>query len=170
MEESPAADWGAVLQALEVLEARQTRTRLEVEELKAHAARRLALAGREYEEEIAGLRAAQATSAIQFERQSRALARHASVATRQSSAARKVAKRSSSLLQRARAEGERMRLELSSAHSTLALREREAQRLRKRVGKLEDQLVIEARSARDARAIVGKHADLLDEVARVLVC
>eukprot|EP00443_Scrippsiella_acuminata_P066394 CAMPEP_0115415176 /NCGR_PEP_ID=MMETSP0271-20121206/22962_1 /TAXON_ID=71861 /ORGANISM="Scrippsiella trochoidea, Strain CCMP3099" /LENGTH=256 /DNA_ID=CAMNT_0002839501 /DNA_START=51 /DNA_END=822 /DNA_ORIENTATION=+ len=157
-------EWRLVLDSLQSLENRQAAARAELQSLHRKLQNRAEAAAAVqavHEQEIAGLRAAQAAAVVQFERRSRALAAHASRARQMSSRARTVSLKARVAVQQARADAEAAEAQVQAANSVLAARAAERTKLRARVEELERKL--------EAQSLLGRRqATLLDDAAEAL--
>eukprot|EP00930_Biecheleria_cincta_P059162 TRINITY_DN44918_c0_g1_i1.p1 TRINITY_DN44918_c0_g1~~TRINITY_DN44918_c0_g1_i1.p1 ORF type:complete len:592 (+),score=123.64 TRINITY_DN44918_c0_g1_i1:55-1830(+) len=158
------ATWHDVVDALAALEIRQESFKAELASVRA-----LNRAAQERrDQEVIGLKCAHATAAVQFRRQSHALATHASHAGRQATRAKSLALRAAAAVQHSRTEAENARAALQGANSALAARDQEVERLRAQVGKLQRQVLEQQKDLKSRHTLVNAQEDLLDEAALVI--
>eukprot|EP00927_Polykrikos_kofoidii_P004955 TRINITY_DN1195_c0_g1_i1.p1 TRINITY_DN1195_c0_g1~~TRINITY_DN1195_c0_g1_i1.p1 ORF type:complete len:214 (-),score=55.39 TRINITY_DN1195_c0_g1_i1:25-666(-) len=164
-------DWQPVLEALSVLEARQAAVQKEMQALRESAACQLEASRQavaKKDEEIAGIRAASAAAAFQFQRQNSALAGRAALASKKAKRAKSVGLQAKAAARLAQISVEEMKTELQGAVSALVAKEDEGARLRRRVADLEAKLEESERTSLATSDMARQQELLLNEAAVVI--
>eukprot|EP00929_Paragymnodinium_shiwhaense_P012135 TRINITY_DN11881_c1_g3_i2.p1 TRINITY_DN11881_c1_g3~~TRINITY_DN11881_c1_g3_i2.p1 ORF type:complete len:289 (-),score=83.05 TRINITY_DN11881_c1_g3_i2:490-1356(-) len=163
--------WQAVVHALDELQTRQAAVRAEIGYLKRVSdVRRQSLEDNaaKWQEELAGLRAAQKASEIQYRRQSAALVSKTVAASQQAKRARSSLSKARHAIKATNTLVDEKSSQLEGALSALAGRSEEAKRLRSRVAALERQLQETDSGLRQKDTFAHRQEELLDAAAMAL--